>query len=155
MKNKNILLTTLISASVFIFSSCENEIPGGISYEAYTFSSISEDGGNWKPILLTSGADVAIPAPSDVTSPEYLAELAEVKSAILTDDKAEIEMELGDLFFALINYARFLNIDPESALEKVNQKFIYRFQFIEQNAQKPLVEMTLTEMEALWQAAKM
>ena len=82
-------------------------------------------------------------------------ELAEVKSAILTDDKAEIEMELGDLFFALINYARFLNIDPESALEKVNQKFIYRFQFIEQNAQKPLVEMTLTEMEALWQAAKM
>ena len=82
-------------------------------------------------------------------------EFAEVKSAILTDDKAEIEMELGDLFFALINYARFLNIDPESALEKVNQKFIYRFQFIEQNAQKPLVEMTLTEMEALWQAAKM
>jgi XTP/dITP diphosphohydrolase len=81
-------------------------------------------------------------------------EIGEVKSSILTNDKAEIEMELGDLFFALINYARFLNIDPETALEKVNQKFIYRFQYIEQNADKPMVEMTLSEMELLWQAAK-
>ncbi len=81
-------------------------------------------------------------------------EIGEVKSSILTNDKAEIEMELGDLFFALINYARFLNIDPETALEKVNQKFIHRFQYIEQNADKPMVEMTLSEMELLWQAAK-
>ncbi len=92
MKNKNILLATLITSGIFIFSSCENEIPGGISYEAYTFSSINETGGNWQPILLTSGADVVIDAPADITSPEYLAELAEVKSlsSSLSADQKEI-----------------------------------------------------------------
>jgi len=81
-------------------------------------------------------------------------ELEEWKSAVQSKDKEAIEDELGDVFFSLINYARFEKIDPESALEKVNQKFKNRFEYIEANAPKPLEEMKLEEMEALWQAAK-
>jgi len=81
-------------------------------------------------------------------------ELGEWKSAIESKDKEAIEDELGDVFFSLINYARFEQIDPEAALEKVNQKFKKRFEYIEANAPKPLEEMKLEEMEALWQAAK-
>jgi XTP/dITP diphosphohydrolase len=69
-------------------------------------------------------------------------------------DMAATEDEMGDVLFSLINYARFLEIDPETALERCNQKFKARFEFIEANAPKPLIEMTLTEMEALWQKAK-
>jgi len=81
-------------------------------------------------------------------------ELEEWKSAVQSKDKEAIEDELGDVFFSLINYARFEQIDPEAALEKVNQKFKKRFEYIEANAPKPLEEMKLEEMEALWQAAK-
>ena len=81
-------------------------------------------------------------------------ELGEWKRAIDSKDKEAIEDELGDVFFSLINYARFEQIDPEAALEKVNQKFKKRFEYIEVNAPKPLEEMKLEEMEALWQAAK-
>jgi XTP/dITP diphosphohydrolase len=81
-------------------------------------------------------------------------ELEEWKSAVQSKDKEAIEDELGDVFFSLINYARFEQIDPEAALEKVNQKFKKRFEYIEVNAPKPLEEMKLEEMEALWQAAK-
>ena len=81
-------------------------------------------------------------------------ELEEWKSAVQSKDKEAIEDELGDVFFSLINYARFEKIDPEAALEKVNQKFKKRFEYIEVNAPKPLEEMKLEEMEALWQAAK-
>jgi len=81
-------------------------------------------------------------------------ELGEWKRAIESKDKEAIEDELGDVFFSLINYARFEQIDPEAALEKVNQKFKKRFEYIEVNAPKPLEEMKLEEMEALWQAAK-
>ena len=81
-------------------------------------------------------------------------ELGEWKRAIESKDKEAIEDELGDVFFSLINYARFEQIDPEAALEKVNQKFKKRFEYIEANAPKPLEEMKLEEMEALWQAAK-
>jgi len=81
-------------------------------------------------------------------------ELGEWKRAIESKDKEAIEDELGDVFFSLINYARFEKIDPEAALEKVNQKFKKRFEYIEVNAPKPLEEMKLEEMEALWQAAK-
>ena len=69
----------------------------------------------------------------------------------------KMEEEFGDILFALINYARFVNINPEDALEKTNRKFIKRFNFIEQKAKeqgKPLSEMTLEEMEELWQQAK-
>lgn len=65
--------------------------------------------------------------------------------------------EFGDLLFSLINYARLLGINPEAALEHTNQKFIDRFQYIEQKAQqsgRKLHNMTLKEMEALWQEAK-
>jgi XTP/dITP diphosphohydrolase len=66
----------------------------------------------------------------------------------------KIEEEFGDLMFALINYARFLKVDPELALERTNRKFIKRFQYIEDNAPKDLQEMTLEEMDALWNQAK-
>jgi XTP/dITP diphosphohydrolase len=66
----------------------------------------------------------------------------------------EIEDEYGDLLFALINYARFLKIDPETALEKTNRKFIRRFEYIERLAQKPLSDMSLDEMDLLWEEAK-
>lgn len=64
------------------------------------------------------------------------------------------EEEFGDILFSLINYARFRGIDPESALERVNLKFKRRFEYIEANAPKTLEEMTLQEMDALWDAAK-
>ncbi|MBK6861274.1 MAG: nucleoside triphosphate pyrophosphohydrolase [Saprospiraceae bacterium] len=82
-------------------------------------------------------------------------EMGELKSAVDSNASiSEIELELGDVFFALINYARFLKLDPETALEKVNQKFKNRFQYIEQHAGKPLEEMSLEEMDVLWNEAK-
>ena len=54
----------------------------------------------------------------------------------------------------IINYGRFLKIDPEAALEKVNRKFISRFEYIESKASKPLNDMSLEEMDALWNEAK-
>jgi MazG family protein len=69
-------------------------------------------------------------------------------------DPARREEEFGDILFSLINYARFQGIDPENALERVNQKFKRRFEYIEAQAPKPLVEMTLQEMDNLWEAAK-
>ena len=64
------------------------------------------------------------------------------------------EEEFGDVLFSLINYARFQGIDPETALEKINQKFKKRFEYIEANASKDLQEMSLTEMDELWNEAK-
>jgi len=69
-------------------------------------------------------------------------------------DREQQEEEFGDILFSLINYARFKGIDPESALERVNLKFKRRFEYIEANAPKPLEQMTLQEMDALWDAAK-
>ena len=73
------------------------------------------------------------------------------------DTRNRMEEELGDLFFALINAARLYKLRPDNALEKTNQKFIRRFNYIEQQANrqgKNLKEMTLDEMEELWQQAK-
>lgn len=70
---------------------------------------------------------------------------------------SEKEAEFGDLLFALINYARFMNINSEDALEKTNQKFIRRFTFIENSAQenkKAIHELSLSEMDTLWNLAK-
>ena len=78
----------------------------------------------------------------------------ELKEAISLGDQEKIEEEMGDLFFALINYSRFLNVDPETALEKTNKKFKYRFEYIENQAKKPLSDMTLEEMDHLWNGAK-
>jgi XTP/dITP diphosphohydrolase len=83
-------------------------------------------------------------------------EMNELKEAVEENKSTEeIEGELGDVFFALINYARFLKIDPETALDKVNHKFRKRFQFIEDHAPKPLTEMTLEEIDTLWNQAKL
>jgi len=84
-------------------------------------------------------------------------ELNELKSEIHTMDKDKIENEFGDLFFSLINAARLYSVDPDNALERTNQKFIRRFNYIEQRAKetgKQLKEMTLDEMEVFWQEAK-
>jgi uncharacterized protein YabN with tetrapyrrole methylase and pyrophosphatase domain len=71
--------------------------------------------------------------------------------------KKEVEHELGDLFFALVNLARHLKIDPETALSKSNKRFIKRFGYIERTLPKNgkrLGEATLTEMDKLWEEAK-
>lgn len=81
-------------------------------------------------------------------------EKQELEEAVSEGNREDIELEFGDLMFALINYARFLKIDPEAALEKVNKKFKKRFEYIEDQADKPLSEMTLNEMDRLWNAAK-
>jgi XTP/dITP diphosphohydrolase len=86
---------------------------------------------------------------------EEITELkAEVDSAAA---KEKIEDEFGDVLFSLINYARFLDIDPELALERTNKKFIKRFQYLEEGAEKDgrkLSEMTLPEMDEYWNRAK-
>ncbi|HJP64485.1 MAG TPA: hypothetical protein VJ844_13655, partial [Mucilaginibacter sp.] len=67
------------------------------------------------------------------------------------------ESEFGDLLFSLINYARFININPEDALEKTNRKFIKRFQYLESKAKeqgKDLHDMSLAEMDVFWDEAK-
>lgn len=82
---------------------------------------------------------------------EFNAETAEVI------DSQRAEGEFGDLLFSLVNYARFIDINPETALERTNRKFIKRFQYIEEQARasgKSLSEMTLSEMDAYWNEAK-
>lgn len=82
-------------------------------------------------------------------------ELAEFKETLDKEEsQARREEEFGDVLFSLVNYARFVDIDPETALERVNQKFKKRFEYIEANAVKSLEEMSLDEMEVLWQEAK-
>lgn len=83
-------------------------------------------------------------------------ELAELKHEVdaNTDQQAD---ELGDVLFSLVNYARFLGIDPDEALERTNRKFIQRFQFLERESArdgKVMGEMTLAEMDAYWERAK-
>ncbi len=83
---------------------------------------------------------------------EEMDELKEVMDQRQPHDK--LEEEFGDVLFSLVNYARFLKIDPETALERVNQKFKRRFEYIEAHAPKALTEMSLEEMDALWNEAK-
>jgi len=84
-------------------------------------------------------------------------EIQELYEAVADGSQDKIEDEMGDVLFALINYARFVNVDPEHALERTNKKFIRRFQQMEQMAKddgKALHDMTLMEMDALWNKAK-
>lgn len=67
----------------------------------------------------------------------------------------KVEEEFGDVLFSLVNYARFIGVDPETALERVNRKFKSRFEYIETNAPRPLQDMSLDEMDGLWNEAKM
>lgn len=84
-------------------------------------------------------------------------ETNELHEAVAANEPDKIEEEFGDLLFSLINYARFLQIDAENALERTNKKFISRFTRMEQLALqqgKPLTDMTLGEMDAIWNAIK-
>ena len=84
-------------------------------------------------------------------------ELAEFREALQRKKEEEIEDELGDIFFVLVNVSRFVGINPEDALRKTISKFISRFRFIEMSASemgKKLSDMTLAEMDALWDEAK-
>ncbi len=84
-------------------------------------------------------------------------EIGELQEAILENNQAHIEEEFGDVLFSLINYARFLKVDAEGALEKTNKKFMYRFQQIETIANqrgKALQDMTLGEMDDIWNEVK-
>jgi XTP/dITP diphosphohydrolase len=84
-------------------------------------------------------------------------EIEEFQVEVAAGNKDKMESEFGDVLFSMINYARFLNINPEDALERTNKKFIKRFQYLESKAQelgKPLMEMTLTEMDVFWEEAK-
>jgi XTP/dITP diphosphohydrolase len=84
-------------------------------------------------------------------------ELGEFENAQKSGNQEEIEGELGDVLFSIVNFARLSNLDPELALERTNKKFIYRFTYMEKKAReqgKSLNEMTLPEMELLWNEAK-
>jgi len=84
-------------------------------------------------------------------------EEGELQEAIVEGDQHKIEEEFGDLVFSLVNFARFLNVDAENALEITNKKFIRRFTQMEAKAVeggKPLAQMTLEEMDAIWNLIK-
>jgi XTP/dITP diphosphohydrolase len=84
-------------------------------------------------------------------------ELAELRSEVKKGDVEAIENEFGDVLFSMINYARFLKVNPENALEKTNKKFIKRFQYLESKANelnKSLKDMSLQEMDVFWEEAK-
>ena len=84
-------------------------------------------------------------------------ELEELQHEVDVADKDKMEAEFGDVLFSMINYARFLNINPETALERTNKKFIKRFQYLESKADErktPLRDMSLKEMDVFWEEAK-
>ena len=84
-------------------------------------------------------------------------EMLELQEAIASGDHADMQGEFGDVMFAMINYARFIKVDPELALEQTNKKFMRRFQRVEELAAadgKSLHDMTLWEMDALWNIVK-
>lgn len=84
-------------------------------------------------------------------------ELSELNEEIKTGNKENTEKEFGDVLFSMINYARFIGVNPENALEKTNKKFINRFQYLEQAAKeegKDITNMSLTEMDVYWEKSK-
>ena len=84
-------------------------------------------------------------------------ETGELHEAVQSGDASKQEEEFGDLMFALVNYARYIDVDPEAALEKANRKFIRRFNYVEEQAMdkgRELDGMTLEEMDKLWDEAK-
>ena len=84
-------------------------------------------------------------------------ELTELNVEIKKGNTNAIESEFGDVLFSMINYARFINVNPENALERTNKKFINRFQFLEAAAKKEgkdLHDMSLTEMDKYWEDSK-
>jgi XTP/dITP diphosphohydrolase len=85
---------------------------------------------------------------------KFQEELAEFQHALLHEDPADQEAELGDLLFTIINLARWYNLDPTAALQGTNQRFIQRLSQMETVAERPLSAYTLDELENLWQQAK-
>src|SRR5690554_566231 len=88
---------------------------------------------------------------------KFKEELGELQHEISENNTEEIEPEFGDVLFSMVNYARFLGINPENALERTNKKFISRFQYLEARAteiNKSLKDMTLAEMDVFWNEAK-
>jgi len=84
-------------------------------------------------------------------------ELNEFREEVTKENIDAMEAEFGDVLFSMVNYARFLNIDPENALERTNKKFIKRFQYLEEKAKekgKSLKDMSLPEMDVFWEEAK-
>tara|TARA_R110002051_G_C8730161_1_gene497749 strand:- start:1775 stop:2452 length:678 start_codon:yes stop_codon:yes gene_type:complete len=84
-------------------------------------------------------------------------ELQEFQDEIKANNTDAMEAEFGDVLFSMVNYARFLKINPENALERTNKKFIGRFQYLESKAKeldKDLKDMTLAEMDIFWEEAK-
>ncbi|CAM1340768.1 nucleoside triphosphate pyrophosphohydrolase [Tenacibaculum aestuarii] len=84
-------------------------------------------------------------------------ELSELNDEIKNNNQEKIEKEFGDVLFSMINYARFIRVNPENALEKTNKKFINRFQYLEEAAKKEgkqLSDMTLAEMDVHWENSK-
>ena len=84
-------------------------------------------------------------------------ELAEFQAEVAQGNTNKMEAEFGDVLFSMINYARFLKINPDTALERTNQKFTQRFNYLEAKAKalgKSLQDMTLTEMDIYWEEAK-
>lgn len=84
-------------------------------------------------------------------------ELQEFRDEVENGRYDAMESEFGDVLFSMVNYARFLNINPENALERTNKKFVKRFQYLEEKAKslnKPLKDMTLSEMDVFWEEAK-
>ena len=84
-------------------------------------------------------------------------ELGELQEEVMAANAQNIENEFGDVLFSMVNYARFLDVNPENALERTNKKFIKRFQHLEKRAKekgKALKEMTLAEMDVFWEEAK-
>ena len=84
-------------------------------------------------------------------------ELNEFKHEVQNNNKEGMESEFGDVLFSMVNYARFLDINPENALERTNKKFSKRFQYLESKAKalnKDLKDMTLSEMDVFWEEAK-
>jgi XTP/dITP diphosphohydrolase len=84
-------------------------------------------------------------------------EIAELQHEIAQGNRENMEKEFGDLLFSLVNYSRFIGVNPEDALERTNKKFVQRFKYIEQQSKKhgkSLKNMTLAEMDAFWDEAK-
>ncbi|MDF0706406.1 nucleoside triphosphate pyrophosphohydrolase [Flagellimonas okinawensis] len=84
-------------------------------------------------------------------------ELGELQEEVEANNADKMESEFGDVLFSMVNYARFLKINPENALERTNKKFIKRFQYLEGKAKeagKSMSEMTLAEMDVFWEEAK-
>jgi len=88
---------------------------------------------------------------------KVIEEIEEMHKSELEGTYEQLEMEIGDVFFALVNYARFLNVNPENALRKTNKKFISRFNYIEKKISesgRKLIDSNLEEMDKYWNESK-